>query len=87
MLALGCAAAFVLSGSVAAGAVVLGCFGAVRGLTPLAASRVRSQRQPLERHGAPARWRGRVRWAGVGLQAVVLVLVLALAFVFAFAGT
>jgi hypothetical protein len=73
--------AALLAGSAGAGAVVLGCFGAVRGLTPLAASRVRSQRQLLELHGALARWRGRVRWGAVGLQA--LVLVLALAFVFA----
>ena len=72
-------AAFLAGGAVA-GALVLGCFGAVRGLMPLAASRVRSPRELLELHGALARWRGRARWGAVGLESVVLALALALAF-------
>jgi hypothetical protein len=64
--------------SVPAGAVVLGCFGAVRGLTPLAAAGVRSQRQLLEFHRALARWRGAARWGAVAAQGGMLVLALAL---------
>jgi hypothetical protein len=67
-----------LSGSIPAGAVILGCFGAVRGLTPLAAAHVRSQRQLVALHAALDHWRGRVRWAVVGLEAAVLVLALGL---------
>jgi hypothetical protein len=70
--------AALLSGSVVAGAVVLGCFGAVRGLTPLAAAGVRSHRQLLEFHRGLARWRGAVRWGAVAAQAGMLVLALAL---------
>ncbi len=70
--------AALLAGSAAAGALVLGCFGLVRGLTPLAAARVDSQCRLLELHGALDRWRGRVRWGAVGLETLVLVLVLAL---------
>ena len=70
--------AALLAGSAAAGALVLGCFGLVRGLTPLAAARVDSQRRLLELHGALDRWRGVVRWGAVGLETLVLVLALAL---------
>ena len=45
----------------------LGCFGAVRGLTPLAAARVRSQRQLLALHRGLARWRARARWGAVAV--------------------
>jgi hypothetical protein len=71
--------AALLSAGAGAGAVILGCFGAIRGLTPLAAARVRSQRQLLALHRALARWRGRVRWGAVGLQAAVLLIALAFA--------
>jgi hypothetical protein len=65
--------------SAPAGALVLGCFGAVRGLTPLAAARVRSQRQLLEFHRVLARWRAAARWGSVATLAGMLVLALALA--------
>ena len=64
--------------SAPAGAIVLGCFGAVRGLTPLAAARVRSQRQLLEFHRALARWRAAARWGSVASLAGMLVLALVL---------
>ena len=67
-----------LTGSAASGAIVLGCFGAVRGLTPLAAGGVRSQRRLLEFHRALARWRGPARWGAVAVQAGMLVIALAL---------
>lgn len=68
-----------LSASPGAGAVVLGCFGAVRGLTPLAASGVRSQRELLDFHRALTRWRGRARWGAVAAQAGALLIALAVA--------
>jgi hypothetical protein len=67
-----------LSASAPAGAVVLGCFGAVRGLTPLAAARVRSPRRLFEFHRALARTRATARWGVVAAQAGMLVLALAL---------
>ena len=67
-------AAFLAGGAVA-GALVLGCFGAVRGLTPLVASGVRSPRELVALHAVLTRWRDRARWAAVGLEAVVLGLV------------
>lgn len=73
-------AAFLAGGAVA-GALVLGCFGAVRGLTPLVASRVRSPRELLELHSVLTRWRGRARWSAVGLEALVLGLVVAIGLV------
>ncbi|MBV9002182.1 MAG: hypothetical protein JO304_24210 [Solirubrobacterales bacterium] len=73
-------AAFLASGAVA-GALVLGCFGAVRGLTPLVASRVRSPRELLALHAVLTRWRDRGRWAVVGLEAMVLGLVVAVGLV------
>ena len=67
-----------LTASAAAGAIVLGCFGLVRGLTPLAAAGVRSPRQLLEFHRALARWRAPARWGAVATQAGMLVIALAL---------
>jgi len=67
-----------LTASAPAGAIVLGCFGAVRGLTPLAGAGVRSQRRLLEFHRALARWRHPARWGVVAAQAGMLVLALAL---------
>jgi hypothetical protein len=68
-----------LSASPGAGAVVLGCFGAVRGLTPLTASGVRSQRELLDFHRGLARWRGRARWGAVAAQGGALLIALAVA--------
>jgi hypothetical protein len=67
-----------MTASAPAGAIVLGCYGAVRGLTPLAAAGVRSQRRLLEFHRGLARWRARARWGAVAAQAGILVLALAL---------
>jgi hypothetical protein len=67
-----------LTASAPAGALAVGCFGAVRGLTPLAATGVRSQRRLLEFHRALARWRAPARWSVVAAQAVMLALALAL---------
>jgi hypothetical protein len=64
--------------SAPAGAIVLGCFGAVRGLTPLVAAGVRSQRRLVEFHRVLARWRAAARWGAVGAQAGMLVLALTL---------
>jgi hypothetical protein len=63
-----------LTASAPAGAVVLGCFGAVRGLIPLATAGVRNQRQLLDFHRALARWRATARWAAVATLAGMLVL-------------
>ncbi len=49
--------AALLTGSAARGALVLGCFGAVRGLTPLAAARVRRPEQLIALHA----WLDRMR--------------------------
>jgi hypothetical protein len=67
-----------LTASAPAGAIVLGCFGAVRGLTPLAAAGVRSPRRLFEFHRALARTRDTARWGVVAAQAGMLVLALAL---------
>jgi hypothetical protein len=70
--------AALLSGGAVAGAVVLACFGAVRGLTPLAAAGVRNQGRLLEFHRGLVRWRAAARWGAVVVQAGMLVLALAL---------
>jgi hypothetical protein len=67
-----------LAGGPAAGALILGCYGAVRGVTPLAAARVRSQRQLLDFHGALSRSRASARWGAVAAQAGILVLAIVL---------
>jgi hypothetical protein len=67
-----------LSGGAPAGALILGCYGAVRGLTPLAAAGVRSQRQLIDFHRAFTRWRGPARWGALAAQAGMLVLALVL---------
>jgi hypothetical protein len=67
-----------LAGGAPAGALILGCYGAVRGATPLAAAHVRSQRQLLDFHRALARWRGPARWGALAAQSGMLVLALAL---------
>jgi hypothetical protein len=50
-----------LTGSALGGAIVMGCYGVVRGLTPLAAAGVRSTQGLIAVHAALERWRGRVR--------------------------
>jgi hypothetical protein len=67
-----------LTASAPAGAIVVGCFGAVRGFTPLVAGGVRSQRQLLDFHRGLARWRAPARWAVLAAQAAMLALGLAL---------
>jgi hypothetical protein len=59
-----------LSGSVARGALIGALFGLVRGVTPIAAARVRTPRQLLGLHHAMARWRAPSRWVAVGALVV-----------------
>jgi hypothetical protein len=68
-----------LTGSNGAGALILGCYGAVRGLTPLATAGIRTPRQLLALHGTMERWRWRARWGSVAAQTGVLVVALAMA--------
>jgi hypothetical protein len=49
--------AAALSARPGAGALIVGCFGAIRGMTLLAAARVRTPHQLLVLHAALARWR------------------------------
>ncbi len=70
--------AALLTASAPAGAIVLGCFGAVRGLTPLAAAGVHNQRQLFEFHRALGRRRAAARWGAVVALAGMLVLAFAL---------
>jgi hypothetical protein len=59
-----------------AGAAIAGSYGAIRGLTPLAAARVRTPRQLFALHAGLTRWSGRARWLGVaGLAASSLLAV------------
>ncbi len=60
-----------LTGSAGAGAIILGCFGAVRGLTPLIAAHVRRPDQLIALHAAIDRRRGAVR-AGVPILLALL---------------
>jgi hypothetical protein len=66
-------AAFLM-GSAAAGALVLGCFGLVRGLTPLAAARVHRPDQLIAMHARLERWRHPATRAWPALLAVGSVL-------------
>jgi len=63
-----------LAGGAAQGALVLGCFGAVRGLMPLAAAHVRRPDQLLALHARLDRWRGPAARLWPALLAGVLVL-------------
>jgi hypothetical protein len=63
-----------LTGSVGGGALVLGCFGLVRGLTPLAAARVRRPEQLMSMHARLERWRGPMSRAAPALLACAFVL-------------
>jgi hypothetical protein len=67
------AAAF-LTGDAARGALVLGCFGAIRGVTPLAAARVRRPDQLLALHARLERWRAPSARGGVVLLGAMLAL-------------
>jgi MFS family permease len=69
--------AAVLAPGVAGGAAIMGCFGAVRGLTLLAGARIRTPPQLLALHHWLARWRERAAWAGATALAAVLVAALA----------
>ena len=71
--------AALLTASAPAGAIVLGCYGAVRGLTPLAAAGVRSERRLIDFHRGLQRWRGPARWSAMVAQAVMLIVALAIA--------
>jgi hypothetical protein len=70
--------AALLAANPAAGAIILGGFGALRGLTPLAAARVRSQRELVAFHRGLERWRGVARWGAVATQGMILILALGL---------
>jgi hypothetical protein len=65
------AAAF-LAERPAAGAVIVGCFGAIRGLTLLAGAGVRTPTQLLAMHSALRQWQRRARWGGVAVLAAML---------------
>jgi len=56
----------VATGEPARGAVVLGSFGAVRGLSLLSAARVRRPAQLIALHSRLGQWRGPARHAAVG---------------------
>lgn len=71
--------AALLTGSAVGGAIILGCFGAVRGFTPLAAAHVRSPRELLNLHRGLERWRAPVHWGTVGLQVAILAVAVAVA--------
>jgi hypothetical protein len=66
--------AAVLSGGPGAGAAVLGTFGLVRGLSPLAAARVRLPHQLVALHAALSRWRAPARRAGLAATAAIAAL-------------
>ena len=63
-----------LTGSAWGGALVLGCFGLVRGLTPLAAARVRRPDQLMALHARLERWRAPAARAWPALMTGALVL-------------
>jgi hypothetical protein len=65
------AAAF-LNAHAGRGALILGCFGAVRGLTPLAAARVRRPDELIAAHARLTRWRRPVELAGIAALAAIL---------------
>jgi hypothetical protein len=69
------AAAF-LAGRPAVGAVIVGCFGATRGLTLLAGAGIRTPTQLLAMHRTMSRWESRARWGGVGVLAAMIAVAL-----------
>ena len=62
-----------LTGSAAGGALVLGCFGAVRGLTPLVGARVRRPDQLISMLGHLERLRSSATWASPALLSCAFV--------------
>jgi hypothetical protein len=62
-----------LTGDIGRGALVLGCYGAVRGLTPLATARIRRPDQLLAMHIRLERWRAPAARAGLALLGGMLV--------------
>jgi hypothetical protein len=72
------AAAF-LDGRPAAGALIVGCFGAIRGLTLLVGAGVRTPPQLLAMHSAMRQWQWRARWGGVAVLAAMLAVALLVA--------
>ena len=66
-----------LAPSVAGGALIMGCFGAARGLTLLAGAGIRTPPQLVALHGRLRRWRERAVWTGAGVLVAVLVVALA----------
>jgi hypothetical protein len=72
-------AAALLTESAAAGALIVGCFGAIRGLTLLAGAGVRTPPQLLAMHSAMGHWQRPARWGGVGVLAATLVVALVVA--------
>jgi hypothetical protein len=68
--------AALLSGSPRAGALVMGCYGLVRGLTPLATAHVRSPRQLMAVHVALERRRDAARHGARAVLGVASVLAL-----------
>ncbi len=69
--------AALLAPSAAGGALIMGCFGAVRGLTLLAGAGIHTPPQLLALHRRLARWRERAVWTGAGVLAAVLLVALA----------
>jgi hypothetical protein len=59
------------SGDPALGAVAVGCFGAVRGLTLLVAAPIRRPDQLIALHAGLRRWRGPARRAGIAALAAI----------------
>jgi hypothetical protein len=72
------AAAF-LAERPAAGALIVGCFGAIRGLTLLAGAGVRTPPQLLAMHSAMRQWQWRARWGGVAVLVAMLAVALLVA--------
>jgi hypothetical protein len=72
-------AAALLTERPAAGALIVGSFGAIRGLTLLAGAGVRTPPQLLAMHSAMGQWQRPARWGGVGVLAATLVLALVVA--------
>jgi hypothetical protein len=70
-------AAFLASDA-GAGALIVGCFGAVRGLTLLAAAGVRTPPQLLALHQALGCRRRPAQWGGVGVLGAILLIALAM---------
>jgi hypothetical protein len=70
-------AAFIAADA-GAGALIVGCFGAVRGLTVLAAAGIRTPGQLLALHRALGCWRRRAQWGGVGVLVAILLAALAM---------